>query len=211
LNYARHPFEEAPNMTGIAMEPAPLSEFMKFKMVAPAFTRVQVYYTEGMSEALVNQAKQELGDIGVTVQPVPVGRDADVQASFRANAHDVDAVWLVNDPRVMQAFDGLRDAARGAKIPLVTSLSDSFARNGALMSASVDVSSLGDQAANLARMILERGVTPQQIGVQRPNGLRLVVNSDVAKTLGIDISLDVLPFINEVVADPPVSMGAGAP
>jgi ABC-type uncharacterized transport system substrate-binding protein len=206
LNHARHHLGANANMAGIAMEPAPLSEFTKFKMVAPGLNRVQVYYTVGVSDGLVAQAKEELTDIGVTVEPVAVDKDGDVIASFRQHSRDTDAVWLVNDPHVMRVFERLRDQARDAKIPLLTSLSGSFARRGALMSASVDVGSLGDQAANMARMMLERGAQPRQLGVQRPNGVSLVLNAGVARALGIDVSLDVLPFVNEVVADSPLSM-----
>jgi ABC-type uncharacterized transport system substrate-binding protein len=187
------------NIMGIAMEPTPLSEFAKFRMVAPDLHRVAVIYTQGSTDRLVHQARQELRELDVELLPIAVVPGADAAAAYRARSGDSDALWLMDDVDVMQQFEAVKKVSLTQHKPMLASLSESFARAGALMAVSIDAESIGSQAASIARMVLERGVRPEDIGVQRPIAVRLVVNARVARMLGLEISEDVLPYISELV------------
>jgi ABC-type uncharacterized transport system substrate-binding protein len=187
------------NVMGISMENAPLQEFTKFKMVMPALNRVLVLYTPGFSDADVEEARAALTEINVDLvrMPVPAGADAVTILAARAG-EPFDALWLASDP-VMKQFEALKAACNARHLPLLTSLSDVFAKSGALMSVAVDLRALGAQAAGMARLVLEGGMSPQQLGIQHPNGVKLAVNTAVAEALGIDVPLDILGYIDEVI------------
>ncbi|HET6346152.1 MAG TPA: ABC transporter substrate binding protein [Myxococcota bacterium] len=199
INYATLHEAGPANIMGIAMEPTPLSEFAKFRMVAPDLRRVAVMYTQGSTDRLVEKARGDLADLDVELLPIAVLPGADAAAAYRAHSGESDALWLMDDADVMQQFEALKKVSLTEHKPLLASLSDSFARAGALMAVSIDAESIGVQAASIARRVLERGATPEEIGVQRPLAVRLVVNARVARMLGLEISEDVLPYISELV------------
>ena len=206
LNQSRH-LSGAENVMGIAMEVAPQSEFTHFKIVlGDSLHRVLAFYgTSDEKEAadadrMVAMAK-ELAKANVSLLAVPVRTAEDITKAYQEHARDVSAVWLMNDPLVMGNFEALSKVARKDHVPIVTSLSDWFAHTGALMSVSVDVPSVGEQAAGMARMLLERGMSPKQIGVQPPIGTKVVLNSEIAHEVGLDVPVDVLPYITEMVSE----------
>lgn len=196
LHHERLHTQEAANMMGIAMKVAPMSELTGFKMVLPNLRRVLVPYTPSVSADLVRQAQQAAQELGIELIALPVVAPMTPRQLYEAH-RDVDAVWLIADP-VINDFDGLKEICANEHKALVTSLSASFARAGALMSASVNIESLGAQAATLVRMVTERGAKPADVGVQQPIGVNFVVNTDVARALGVDIPPYSLPYIRLV-------------
>jgi ABC-type uncharacterized transport system substrate-binding protein len=207
LNQSRHDLGGADNVMGIAMEVAPQSEFTHFKIVlGDSLHRVLTFYGTSSDKEAVDAERmaamaKELSKANVSLLAVPVRTVEDITQGYKQHARDVNAVWLMNDPLVMGHFGALSKIARQDHVPIVTSLSDWFAHQGALMSVSVDVPSVGEQAAGMARMLLERGMSPKQIGVQPPIGTKVVLNSEIAHEVGLDVPVDVLPYITEMVSE----------
>lgn len=199
LNYASMHTDAAPNIMGIAMEPTALSEFAKFRMVAPELHRVAVMYTEGSTDNVVQKAKDELRELDVELLPIAVPPGGDAAKAYKAHSGESDALWLMDDADVMQQFEAVKRISFAQRKPMLASLSDSFARAGALMAVSIDAESIGSQAASIARRVLEGTATVAEIGVQQPIAVRLVVNTKVAGMLGVQIPEDVLPYISEIL------------
>lgn len=201
LNYKRHQELKTPMTMGVALEVPPYVELLQFKLPLQGMRKLLVIYSEANAADIVAEAKQVAGNIGLELVTVPVKTASDVPSVFDKHVAAVDSVWLLNDPVVMnpQAFGYLRQASLKHGKVLVSSLSDEFARAGAVLSVSVDLKSLGYQAASLARSVVEKVQLPQEIGVQPPIGARLVLNMAVAKKLGLAIPDEVMPLINEVV------------
>ena len=63
---------------------------------------------------------------------------------------------------------------------------DSFVRNGAFATCGVNYTDLGTQTADLAVQVLQTGEFPDFVTV---SGDIITVNTDTAKTLGIDYSM----------------------
>ena len=198
LGHTRLHLGEQDNVMGVAMENPALSEFTKFKIIMPNLKKVLCLYTRGLSEMQMQKAQEELHGVGIELVAVAVGDGHEVLPKFKESWAGVDALWLPNDP-VLKEFLDLKKAAMTARLPILTSLSDAFAHAGALMSVSVDLGAIGAQAAGMARLVLQHSSLPHTLGVQYPNGARLVVNTTTAELLGVDVSLDLLPFIDEIV------------
>ena len=203
VNYRRLPLEGRSNVMGIALESSTASEFSQFKMILPKLAKSLAFYVPNQSGKLVEEARVELAKLGVELEAVPVESAEDVKVEYARHAGSVDGVWLLNDPVLMNkaTFEYLRAQCEKDKLPLLASFSDEFARLGALMSVSTDLSSLGSQAAAMATRKLQQGVSPAEIGVQPPISTKLVVNVSVARALGIELSDDSLPFIDELIAE----------
>ena len=202
LNYGALHKDRAANIMGIAAEPAPVSEFAKFRMIDPELHRVAVAFTEGSTDAILERAREDVRQLDVELVPIAVPPGGDAAAAYNSRGQDTDALWLMDDPDIMRQFEALKRASLTQRKPLLASLSDSFARAGALMAVSIDAESIGTQAATITRRVLDGSATVGDIGVQRPIAVRLVVNAKVAAILGMRIPEDVLPYINEIIQAP---------
>jgi putative ABC transport system substrate-binding protein len=191
---------ESPNFMGVSVTPRPELEFSQFKMVLPRLHRVVVFFDPLNSQALINQAQGALKGLGIELLSVPVKSLAEIQTAFATASHDVDAVWLLADPIVINrpTFEFLRDATLTGHVPLLTSLSEGFSEAGALMSVSVDINSVGSQVALLAHKVLHQGQRAGQIGVQPPFGVSLAVNLDTAAQIGVPLTAELLGTVNRI-------------
>jgi|GEM_PF-6193480 len=202
VNYRRLPLEGRDNVMGIALESSTASEFSQFKMVLPALEKSLAFYVPSQSGQIVDEARAELQKLGVDLKAVPVESADQVKAEYAKHAGTVDGVWLLNDPALLKdkaTFEYLRAQCEKDQLPLLASFSDDYARLGALMSVSTDLSALGSQAAAMATRALQQGMSPAEIGVQPPISTKLVVNVAVARKLGVELRDDSLPFIDELL------------
>lgn len=201
VNHRRLKELQAPQVMGVALEVPPASEFTQFKLALPGMNRVLVLHASENTSDVVAGATEAARSLGITLVAAPVRDLAELKTQYDRYSKQVDAVWLLNDPVVMNpaAFAWLREASYRDRVALISSLSEKFARAGALMSVSVDLSSLGFQASAMATGVLKRQQTLSEIGVQPPIGARLVLNMVVAQKLGLQVPEEVLPFISEVI------------
>ena len=201
VNFERHHLMELPNFMGIALEAPPATEFAQFKMIAPNVKRGLAFYSPTESRVLVERARTDLQSMGVELDATAVESPEQLQEKYATLVPSVDAVWLLNDPAIMNArtFAFLRAQTQAAHLPFFASLSDRFAEGGALASVSQDFAALGSQAVAMSRRFLEQGVAPSTLGVQAPIGGYLAVNLDVARQIGLEIADDIMPYINRLI------------
>lgn len=200
VNHRRHALE-GENVAGISFEVPAVAEFTQFKMIMPALSRTLVLYSDD-TEALIDDAQANIGGLGVTLVGVKAA-DGRLPQDLDAQLQNVDAVWLLNDPAVVTPgnFAQLVRSADARRVPVIASVSDTFAHSGAMMSVSLDFTNVAGQAAAMTQRILQEHVSAGSIGVQEPIGGRLVVNNNVATRLGIVVPDEVQPFINELISD----------
>lgn len=203
VNHQRHPSLAHPLVMGVALEVPPLVEFTQFKMVMPKLTRVLAFYVPSQSGMLVEKARQALRTLQIELDAVAIAPEAGAaQRALGEHIGSAQAIWLMNDPVVMsrQNFAFLQQASLDHKRPLLCSLSDAFAESGALMSVSVELETLGFQAAVMAQKLLIDGRAPASLGVEAPIGARLTLNLDIAQVIGIEPPPEVLPFVSRIIS-----------
>ncbi len=207
VNHRRLKELQAPEVMGIALEVPPLSEFTQFKLALPTMGRILAVYDPDHSSDVIADATESARTLGMMLVAAPAHDKDELESQYKRYSGQFDAVWLLNDPVVMnpKAFAFLRDATTRDHVALVSSLSDQFARAGAMMSVSVDFNSLGFQASAMALSLLDGKQTPTAIGIQPPIGARLVLNMVTAQKLGLQVPEEVLPFIS------PRSLSLSAP
>lgn len=206
LNHRRLELDAKDNVAGIAAEVAPLHEFMQFRMLVPNLRRVLVFHSATHTSANMTALAKKLESVDIELVAAPAQNIAEVAQGYAAKHGQVDAIWYMNDPVLMQPqiFAHLRSLALGDRIPFLSSLSGAFAKGGALAAVSVDLRGLGSQAGALARQILRGELTAAQIGVRDPIGAELTVNEEVAAAIGLSIPVDVMPLVNHWVSSPAV-------
>jgi putative ABC transport system substrate-binding protein len=203
LNYAALNLDAHPRMTGISLEPPPQIELFNYKMIVPHLRKVLCAYSPAVSDAAIENARSAATALGIELVAVPVTDLASLRQEYDRRLPEVDAVWVINDPLAMseEAFWHVVQAARQAKRPLLCSLSEQFARAGALASVAVDFTAIGAQAAAMTRDVLERKQPMSEFAVQPPIGSKLVVNVDTARTIGLTIPEEVYSLINQMIGD----------
>ncbi len=207
LSYHRLDLGGTQGLMGISLEPAPATELTQFKMVAPDIKGLTVFYNPGTTEKLIADANAAAETLGLKLVNVKITSLDELKAKFSAATKDTDGVWLVADPIVMneEAFAFLLDSTKRSKKLLLASFSGKFAEAGAVMALSVDLNSLGAQAAAMTSQFLQ-GTRAEDIGIATPIGGRLFVNRNSAKAIALQIPEDALPYFEFVGLEPSAAL-----
>jgi putative ABC transport system substrate-binding protein len=201
VNHGQYAELAGPGIMGVSLEPPPAQEFVQFKLLLPGLRRVLTFYTPRESDGFIERATAELAALGIELIAVPARSPADIEDTL--SVASADAVWMWSDPVMANdaAFEVIRARSMVRSLPLVTSLSDDYARAGALVSVGVDFRSVGSQAAAIANLFLEGGRSPSEIGVQAPAGTILSLNRATADQLGITVPDEAIQFIDRFFPD----------
>lgn len=177
------------NVTGVSDIMPPEKTVNLIKEILPEAKTVGVIYnaSEANSEVQVAEFKKQAEAAGFTVETATVSTVNDVQqAAASLVQKNVDAVFLPTDNVVTSSWPTLIKIMTNAKIPVFPT--DSAAKEyGALAMYSVDFYELGVQAGEMAGKILKGEAKPADMAIGKSKLLKLVINQDAAKELGIVI------------------------
>jgi putative ABC transport system substrate-binding protein len=184
-------------MTGVSMQIPLAEQFSRLKQVLPGVKRLGTVY-DVRNQALVDQARREVGRHGITLVGTPVRSAAEVPEAFRGLAGRVDALWSFPDTTVYS-----REAAQFIllfsfrnRLPLM-GFSRGYVRAGALFALYADYKDVGRQLADVAHEILA-GRSPRDIPVVAPRRHALALNMRVAEALGTQIPANVSASAEEL-------------
>ena len=100
--------------------------------------------------------------------------------------NQTEVLFIPTDNTIVSSITLITDLSKEMKIPVVGGSAD-VVSEGVLFSYGADYKALGRQTAKLAVKILE-GEKPSDVPAEYPDTLKVVVNEEMAKTLGIDVS-----------------------
>ncbi len=183
--------------TGVGEELEPETLASQFGLFLPDRKRVGILYgppSASQAERFAHRA----GELGYTVasQRLPSAwHFADALQPLLAR---VDVFWLLEDPTVVTGANlvQLREAARAAKVPVVT-WSRGQVRQGMTLAIAPDGAAVGAQLAALAKRVLA-GEKPGSIPVESPQKAGVVVSLGALAALGIELDPMVLGFAETV-------------
>jgi putative ABC transport system substrate-binding protein len=107
------------------------------------------------------------------------------------------ALYVVEDPIFFAHRTVLLKLASSAGLPTIHELRR-FPEAGALMSYGPDLHDLFRRAAFYVDRIL-KGTTPAALPVEQPTKFELVINLKTAKTLGVEVPIDLQQLADEVI------------
>ena len=145
-----------------------------------------LYSTSEVNSApAIEDAKEYLDAKGISYIEKAGNTSDEIIAAVSSMLDQVDAVFTPTDNVVQAAELAIAPMLAEAGIPHYAG-ADSFVRNGAFATCGVNYTDLGTQTADLALQVLQTGEFPDFITV---SGDIITVNTDTAKTLGIDYSM----------------------
>ena len=182
---------EAPggNITGTS-DALDTTAILKLMTTAdPDCDYVGLLYDNGQdsSDQAIDDAKAYLDDAGIKyIEKTGSTTDEINLATQSLIAEKVDAVFTPTDNTVMTAELSIYESLAEAGIPHYCG-ADSFALNGAFCGYGVDYANLGVMTADMVVDVLVNGKDPASTPVQTFDNGIATVNTDICKTLGLDL------------------------
>ncbi len=126
-----------------------------------------------------------------------VRRAEDVAPAIEALRGSADALYVCIDPFVNTNGVKINSLALAARLPTMHSSRDNIDAGG-MISYGPDITDLFRRAAEFVDRIL-RGAKPADLPVEQPTKFELVINLRAAKSIGLEISPNLLARADEVV------------
>ncbi|KAB2833516.1 MAG: hypothetical protein F9K48_08235 [Candidatus Brocadia sp.] len=176
------------NITGISSEASIEDQFSVLKEILGSHKNIGVIYDPEKTRKIVAQANTVAKQFDFNLVKSVVLLEKDVESALKNIIHKIDALWLIPDSTVItkKNLDSIPKITLRSHLP-VFSTSDAMVKAGALVSVSPNYRYTGIQAAQLAQKLLTNPATTS-LGIQQPKKLKLTLNTQTAKTIGIDLS-----------------------
>lgn len=141
--------------------------------------------SEENSVLQIKMVKQYAKNHNLKLNIVSVTSTNDVASALSGMAKKVSGIYIPTDNLMASSMKTVGKKAREAKLPVVTG-SIEMAEDGGTATYGINYHDLGKQTAKMAYQILINKKKPQDMPVETSHTLRLYVNKDNAKALGID-------------------------
>ena len=125
-------------------------------------------------------------------------RAADFEGAFQTAINSrVDALYVVSSRLTALHLDRIVRFATEHRLPLAGGWG-AWAQRGGLMSYGPNINDMVRRAVTYVDRIL-KGAKPADLPVQQPTRFELVINLKTAKTLGLDVPLQIQQLADEVI------------
>lgn len=175
------------NITGVSDMTPVDKQVQLIRYLFKEAKKVGTLYNAGEVNSVVTNemAKKACTANGMELLEATVASTADVAMAAQTLVHKVDVVYVSTDNTVVSAIDAVAKACNEAGVPLV--LADpTTVEKGALLALGFDYYLHGRQTAEIVARVL-KGENPGDIPVQFAQKLVLLVNSETAKKLDMNI------------------------
>lgn len=181
-----------PNVSGVSFSIPVMNQLAAFRTVNPRGVRVGVIYGSEPVAKLVAEAQSRARVLRLNIVERRVASDKEVPEALRGllkGSEAVDALWLPPDPMLLgdEARRFILAETLKAGKP-VYAFAPALVAEGALVSNSPDLVSVGDQAAELVGRMLGGD---RAAALMVPRG-ELVINKKSAERLKLEIPADAL-------------------
>ena len=195
----RQPGGNVTGMTTINSELA-AKRLELLRIVAPRASRIAILWDEkGSTFGLaVKDTEAAARRAGFTVQSVPVGSPAEIEAAFATVVRgSAGALSIAPSPMLFSNRKRLADLAVKHRLPTIVALRE-YAAAGGLISYGADNAGMFRSAAVFVDKIL-KGAKPADLPMEQPTKFELVINLKTAKALGLTIPQPLLVRADEVI------------
>jgi ABC-type uncharacterized transport system substrate-binding protein len=185
--------DHLPNVTGVPNAAAFDDLLALIRECMPRAHRLGTLFVpaEANSEYSKRQVEAAAPRFGFELTSVPVNSSAEVSdATLALLSHGIDAICQVGGNLTTSAFSTISRSAQRAGVPAFGFLSSDL-EQGAVLVVARDYFDGGKEAAGLAARVM-RGESPADIPFQPLRSLRILVNRDAARAVGLEIPESVL-------------------
>ncbi|MBE6047627.1 MAG: ABC transporter substrate-binding protein [Clostridium sp.] len=169
-----------------------------FKKIVPDAKTMGVVFTtsEANSTNQVKELKEVAPKYGLKIKEIGVANINEINQNLSNAVSSIDCLYVPTDNNVAASYSLVGDICVKNKIPTI-SAEPAFVNVGGLVSKGIDYYELGKMAGYKAAEILD-GKKPSEIKIEPMKELKIVINTDVAKKLGITIKEDILSAAEKV-------------
>ena len=196
INWLRLPMTE--RSYGVSNELHAGMEMMLFRYIFPDIQTIGVLYSPQYTGEWFKDAKKQAQEIDYTLIGFDVSKKSALP-TLEKLLPQVDAFWLISDPEVIPSKEELRQILEECdkrKIP-VFSYHEAFAKYGVVLTVSVDIPTIGRQAAGLATE-LAAGKIPTE-HVQFPAGSHIILNIKKLAEYALPYNEEALSSVNAII------------
>ncbi|WP_268913428.1 ABC transporter substrate-binding protein [Lentilactobacillus sp. SPB1-3] len=141
--------------------------------------------SEENSGLQVNMAKQYAKKNNLKLKVISVNSSNDVQSALSVLSNKISGLYLPTDNLMASSMKIIGKVAGEKKLPVVTG-SIEMAQDGGTATYGINYRDLGKQTAKMAAKVILDKKNPKDMPVEKSKTLRLYVNNERAKKLGID-------------------------
>ncbi|OQY98536.1 MAG: hypothetical protein B6D35_11810 [Candidatus Brocadia sp. UTAMX2] len=176
------------NITGISSEASIEDQFAVLQEILGPHKNIGVIYDPSKTRKMVAQANVVAKQFDFNLVKTEVIQEKEVESALKNITNKIDALWVIPDSTVItqNTLKTIPRIIREHRLPIF-STSDAIVKAGALIAVSPNYRYTGIQAAQLAQMLLTNPET-SSLGVQQPGRLKLTLNTQTAKAIGINLS-----------------------
>ncbi len=199
LNWQRYHLLDQQNVTGIAAETAPGTQFVNMSVISSNIRRIGIVLSRYSSEILI-QARKNAKLLGLELETSIIQRPRDFKRAFKKMATQVDAYWVVNDPVIytLSNIDWLKERCLKEKMLCVGQSSNS-AKFGLALTFNPDYIGVAYQAASMAKNILAGNKNPAQFGVMPPLATQITLNHNTSQFIGLKLTPRAMNMITKII------------
>jgi putative tryptophan/tyrosine transport system substrate-binding protein len=160
--------------------------------ITPNFKRIGALYnsSETNSISVIKKLKDYANKNNLTVVEGTITNSSEVQQAVTSLVGKVDILFSPIDNTVASAMPVVAQTTIKAKLPVYVG-ADSMVKDGGLATYGIDYSVLGKETADMGVEIL-KGKKPGDIPVMTMSDMKVYVNKDTAKAIGVSIPDDVM-------------------
>ncbi len=174
------------NVSGVSMDIAPAEYLAAMAGLFPDAKRIGVLFNPDQTGPYVKDASlaARKNDISLILKPVSNARKA--PALLNELRGKIDVLWMLPDTTILNSemVDAILLFSFQHNVP-VFSFSKKYVQMGAVAALTIDARTIGKQAGELARSLLQNGNGPLRAYATNP---RLIVNTKVGAKLGVRIN-----------------------
>jgi putative tryptophan/tyrosine transport system substrate-binding protein len=190
------------NITGISDDVATLTTKRMGLLKAVKLNLRQVAMLWNKNDLGISMRYQASADatktLGLIVQPLGVGEPDDFNEAFAAmDREPPDAILMVSDALTASNRKRVYEYAAARRLPAIYE-SDSYVRDGGLMSYGADAVESYTTAASLIDRIF-KGAKPADLPFEQPTRYLFVINLKTAKSINLAIPPTTLALADEVI------------
>lgn len=180
------------NVTGVSNYINLNEQLALFKQILPNLKRLGFIYSPGEVNSV--RILKSLEDIAskhdIEIITSVAAKTTEVSGAANKLIGKVDAIFISNDNNALAAFGVISKIALAEKTPVFVSDTD-MVKRGALASLGPNQYKIGKQTGKILAQIL-RGKKVEDLPVEFPQEIELVINEEIAQELGITFSKEIL-------------------
>ncbi|HHB92741.1 MAG TPA: hypothetical protein ENK59_05975, partial [Thioploca sp.] len=148
-------------------------------------------------ELAVSQAEE----VGLSLHGQNITNTTEIFQKLEKLLTKVDALWLISDPIVLHNANQVQqifDITNTVKKPIFA-YNTLFTKYGAVLTIAADLPTMGRQAADLAKSIIEKQSIDEEEKIQLPAGSNVTLNLKKVREYNININHSALSSVENII------------